>query len=238
MIGVQNMITLPYLSSLDIFLIWTVIVVLALLAYFLIKLIRLNKLFDSVKKEEKQRWQDLEMQAQKDYHSIIETANKKAQEIIFNAAQIEHESTTKFHDTVKEMLENQKLALNTTSSTLQKKHEEEINALNNEILNLLTNVYKDIEMTAKTDLEKYKELLKQQTFDAEKIAQKRVEEEYQKFEKEIVEAKNLKLKELDDNIYKILSKVSKEIIGKSLDLSTQEELIRTSLEKAKKEGAI
>lgn len=237
MIGVQTM-NLPYPSAFDTLLICITVVSLGFFIYFGLKLKKTNQKLDSVKNEEKNRWKDLELQAQKDYQEIIETANKKAQDIIFRAAQIEHESTTRFHSSVKEMLDNQKTALAATSNTLSKKHEEEINVLNSEILNLLTNVYKDIEVTAKTDLDQYKELLKRQTFDAEKLAQKRVEEEYQKLEKEIAQMKELKLKELDDNIYKILSIASKEIIGRSLDFSTQEELIHKSLDRAKKEGVI
>lgn len=232
------MYTLPVFSSLDIFLIWAAILGFSLFLYCGYKLRETNYKLNSVKNEEKNRWKDLELQAQKDYQKIIETANDKAQDIIFQAAQIQHESTTKFDNFVAQMLENQKTALNTTSSTLSKKHDEEISGLNNQILNLLTNVYKDIELSAKSDLEQYKKLLHQQTFDAERIAQKRIQEEYAKLEKEIQQRKEERFKELDDNIYKVLSKVSKDIIGKSIDTYNQQDLILKSLDQAKKDGAI
>jgi len=232
------MYTLPAFSALDIFLLWASIIGFSLFLYSAYRLRETNRKLDSVKNEEKNRWKDLELQAQKDYQKIIETANNKAQDIIFQAAQIQHESTTKFDSFVEQMLENQKSALSTTSSALSKKHDEEINGLNNHILNLLTNVYKDIEVSAKTDLEQYKKLLQQQTFDAERIAQKRVQEEYVKLEKEIQQKRDERFKELDDNIYKVLSKVSKNIVGKSLDTSTQQDLILNSLDKAKRDGAL
>jgi F0F1-type ATP synthase membrane subunit b/b' len=237
MIGVQTMLNLP-ITPITIFLLWASIIGFSLFIYAAYRLKELNNKIDDVKKEEKDRWRDLEIQAQKDYQKIIESANKKAQEIILQATQISHEGTTRFQNSVNEMLESQKKVLSSTSTSLAKKHEDEIIGLNDQILNLLTNIYKDIEVAAVKDLETYKQLLIQQTFDAESLAQKRIADEYAKLEKEIQEKREQKLKELDDNIYKVLTNVSKEIIGKSIDTSSQQELIIKSLEKAKKEGAL
>jgi len=54
-------------------------------------------------------------------------------------------------------------------------------------------------------------------------------------EREIEEYKKEKLKEVDERIYKILNEVAKNILGKTIDLSTHEKLVIESLEKAKKE---
>jgi uncharacterized protein YoxC len=45
-----------------------------------------------------------------------------------------------------------------------------------------------------------------------------------------------KIKELDSKIYQILSQVAKKTLGRSIDLSTHEELVMEALEKAKKEN--
>lgn len=54
-------------------------------------------------------------------------------------------------------------------------------------------------------------------------------------EKEIENYKQQKLKEIDQKIYQIIGEITKKITGKSIDLSTHEELVMEALEKAKKE---
>lgn len=53
--------------------------------------------------------------------------------------------------------------------------------------------------------------------------------------KDIENYKEEKLRELDKEIYKIISEVAQKTIGKATDLSTHEELVMEALEKAKKE---
>jgi len=55
-------------------------------------------------------------------------------------------------------------------------------------------------------------------------------------EKQIEDYKNEKLRELDENIYKIINEVAKNTIGKTIDLSTHEELVTKSLRQAKRDG--
>ncbi len=55
-------------------------------------------------------------------------------------------------------------------------------------------------------------------------------------EKQIEDYKNEKLRELDNNIYKIINEVAKSTIGKTIDLSTHEELVTKSLQQAKRDG--
>jgi len=60
-------------------------------------------------------------------------------------------------------------------------------------------------------------------------------EKIQETEKEIENYKKEKLKEVDQKIYQILGEVAKKTIGKTIDLSTHEELVIEALEKAKRE---
>ena len=76
------------------------------------------------------------------------------------------------------------------------------------------------------DLEKFEAIVKKENF--RKTSEKELENE-------IRQRKEKELQKLNDNIYKILSNISKEVIGKSLNLSDHEDLIIASLEKAKKE---
>lgn len=232
------MINVVNITPLTVFLVWLSVVSLTLLFYSAYKLRNAYKKLSITSDEEKKRWQELEQKAQNDYQEIIAVANKKAEEIISQANNVNTKSVASFEDAITSMLQNQKDSLETNSLEISKKHEQEVKELNNKIIILLTNIYKDIESTSRADLEAYKAAIKKQTFDAEKLAEEKVQQEYLRLEKEIEEKKAKKMQELEENIYKIISNISKDIIGKSLDLSSHEDLIVKSLDDAKNEGVI
>ena len=230
------MLNLSGITSLNVFFLWTTIVATGLFLYTFVSLKHKNKKIKEIKNQEEKRWRELESKAQKDYQEVLETANKKAQDIILQANHIRDESTADFQKAVDAMLSNQKEVLELTSLSIARKYEEEINRINKENIQTLQNIYKDIETSTKSDFTKYKEFIQQQTFDAEKIAKERIEEEYKKLENEINLRKEKELKKLNDDIYTILLNISKEVVGKSMNFSDHQDLIIDALERAKKEG--
>jgi hypothetical protein len=232
------MITLPELTSFNIFLIWLSIFFFALFLYSFLRLRKFDKNNKVSNAHEQKKWLELEEKAQKDYQEVLEAANKRAQEIILQATEIKNDTTNKFNNAFEALLESQKQTLEKSTISLSSRHLEEITKINSDSIALITNIYKDFEITTKADLDKYKTAISQQTFEAEKLAAQRMKDEYIKLEKEIADRRTQKLQALDTNIYKLLTIVSKDVIGKALDFSDQEELVAQSLDKAKKEGVI
>lgn len=227
-----------HLTTLNVFLIWLSVVCLGLFVFVTYKLTKANKNLGRLSKEESKKWQDLETKAAQDAQAIIEAANKRAAEITLKASEVNNESSLKLQKTIDAIMANQKEALENVSSTILKTHQEQVSQLNRHILEVAGNIYKDIDTNSRADVHAFLELIKKQTFEAEKFAESRIKEEYDKMEMEIAQRREEKLRKLDENIYKILSNISKDIIGKSLDLSSQQDLIIKSLNQAKKEGEI
>lgn len=229
---------LSYLSSFNVFLLWLSFASVVLFAYVLIKLNKTNKKLVDLNKQRENRWQELDTQAQKSYQEIIETANKKAVEITLKATEINNESAIKLQQTIDSLLKNQKEAIESVSESVLKTHQNQITELNRHILEVSGSIYKDIEANSKIEMLAFIEIMKRQTFDAESNAQQKIKEEYEKLERDLELKKEEKLKILEINIYKILTNISKDVIGRSLDLSAQQDLILKSLTQAKKEGNI
>ncbi|MBI2621945.1 MAG: hypothetical protein HYW63_04880 [Candidatus Levybacteria bacterium] len=232
------MINLSDFTTLDIFLAWLVIVSTTLFLWATYTLRNTNQRIKDIKDQEEKKWKDLEDKAQRDYQEILQSANKKAQEIILRATEVRQEGVMGFQDSAQKMFEAQKEAIKQISLALSNKYETELKKINEEHIKLLINIYKDIETSAKSDFTKYKDIIQKQTFDAERIAEQKIKEEYEKLESEIKELRQKKLNELNSEIDNIILNVSKEVIGKSLDLSAHENLIIEALEKAKKEKVI
>ena len=232
------MINLSDITAVNVFFAWLSLVSTTLFLWATISLKKTYQKMKEVKEQEEKRWHDLEDKAQLDYQKIIQAANRKAEEIILQAIELKHESVASLQTSQDAMIQNQAEVMKQISEDLFSKQREEVNKINEENIKILTNVYKDIEESAKSDFANYKKIVQEQTFQAEKIAQDRINQEYQKLESEIAELKQKKLKELNDNINNMLLKISKEVIGKSLDISEHEDLVIKALDKAKKEGII
>lgn len=229
------MINLSEITYVDIFFAWLSVVSTTLFIWATFSLKRTHEKIKEIKEQEEKRWKDLEDKAQRDYQEVLEAANKKAQEIILQATQISHESTINLQNSMDRMLNNQNTALRQISKSLSRKHEEQVNQIIENSIKILTNTYKNIELTTNSDFEKYKEDIQKQTFEAHTVAQQRIKQEYEKLEIEINQLKEKRLQELNSTIDNIIQNISKEVIGKSLNLSDQEDLIIKALDQAKKD---
>src|SRR4030042_4913980 len=68
-----------------------------------------------------------------------------------------------------------------------------------------------------------------------RMVEEKLSQEIARVDKEVETHKQQKIKQLDTQIYQIISEVAKNTIGRSVDMSTHEELVMEALEKAKKE---
>lgn len=232
------MINLPNLSPLNGFLILLSISSLSLFFTSIIYAIWNKRKADEIIEKEEDKWEDLEVKAQRDYHELIESANKKAEEIILHASEIKQESTNFLQDSVELMLADQRKILEEASTALSKQFEAQLKQVNDNNIQLLKNIYKGIETDVESDYSEYKDVIKKQTFEAENIAKEKIKQEYEKLEIEIKDYREKMLNKVNDDIYKILINISKSVLGKSLDTKEHEDLIIDSLNRAKKENII
>jgi flagellar biosynthesis/type III secretory pathway protein FliH len=184
------------------------------------------------------KWMELESKSYRDYQEIIQSANKKAEEIILQATELKEDTGSNFQNSVNMLLEEQEKLLKDASSALSKKFQEQAEEVNHNNVEMLSNIYKDIEKNAEESYSEYKELIKKQTFEAERIAQEKIRGEYSKLEQEVKEYREKMMQKVNDDIFKILLNVSKTVIGKSLSFKDQQDLIINSLAQAKKENLI
>ena len=230
------MLNLPELTSINIFLIWLSVFSVSLLLVFFIALKRQTNKLKDVKRLEKDRWSDLEYQAQKDYQEIIDAANDRAKAIISEATHINEDSQNKLQNLYDKLIEDQKQVLEEATNSASVQYKDQVDLVNKKNIELLSNMYKGIEDYANSSFEEYKKVVERQTFESEKIAQEKIKAKYDELDRELQIEKDEMLKKLNDDIYKIPFNISKMVIGKSLDFSDHEELIIKALNEAKKEG--
>ncbi|MFH1536273.1 MAG: hypothetical protein ABIC96_04395 [Patescibacteria group bacterium] len=166
---------------------------------------------------------------------VIEEASIKAQEIINKAHRFDESSNIMLESEIQKVTKNQAKNLTDTSVEFLNIFKTALVELKNDNLKVLTNITKDVERDLINELTDYKDLLRQETLNSQKIIEKKIEEEYSSIQSEINVYKEKQIKLIDELIYKVLSKVSELALGQTLNFETQEDLVIDALNKAKQE---
>lgn len=147
---------------------------------------------------------------------------KKQQEISVSNAwkNIKNDTALYFQKAINNFIINYQKQLNETKADSIK-----------QVNNISNNIGKDAVLVLKQLTEDFQNEISS----FRKIASGKINVFYQQTEKEIKEYKDEKLEEIDDKINAVIRQAAEEVIGKSLDTESHQELVLDALEKAKKE---
>lgn len=167
---------------------------------------------------------------------ITDEANNKAIDIINKANLSENIASENFNREVKRIASLQIKEFEKATSDFMKLYTQVLQDLKSKNIELFQNISKDIEVNTIEEIKNFKESMEKLTVSSEKLVKKKIDTDYEDVEKEIQSYKEEKLQKIDQDIYKLLEKVSSLVLGKAISLSEHEDLIEKALEKAKKEG--
>lgn len=167
--------------------------------------------------------------------AILEKAQTKALELI-NSAQFYNEETKHvFEDQLKAARQNQSLEFDETSKEFLESYKKAIEELKSGDIKDLHNISKSIEQDAEKQVGDFAKIIEEETVSAQKIVERKIEEEYRKVREEVDHYKATQLAKIDEQIYEIIKKVTAQALGKGLSLEEHEQLVVDALEKAKSE---
>ncbi len=199
---------------------------------------RVGKTEDEMKKlkrETEKRQEEILERARYDYEAIITHATEKAEEIINGANTIHDRSSGVLDSDYDKLLTEQRLKLAESSEELKRKYEDQIDQINKQNVQLLQSAYKDIIEYSAATLGIFKQDLEKETFESKKLADEKIQAEYEKLDAELEQKKKEAIERINQNISKVLLFVSKEAFGKNIKVEDQQQLILQSLDRAKKE---
>jgi len=168
---------------------------------------------------------------------IIDDANNTAMDIVSKANLSTDIASSNFNQEVKRIASLQIKEFEKATSDFMKLYAHVLQDLKSKNIEVFQNISKDIEVNTMGEIKNFKESMEKLTVSSQHLVKKKIDTDYEEVKKEINNYKKGKLKKIDDEIYQLLEKVSKLVLGKALSLSEHEDLIQKSLEKAKKEGA-
>lgn len=168
---------------------------------------------------------------------IIDEANSKAIDIVNKADLSTDIAKTKFNEQITRIASSQIKEFEKNSSDFIKLYGRVLQDLKSKNIEVFQNISKDIEANTMGEIKNFKDSMEKLTVSSQQMVKKKIDADYRASKKEIDNYKAEELKKFDNEIYKLLEKVSNLVLGKALSLSEHEDLIQKSLEKAKKEGA-
>ena len=166
---------------------------------------------------------------------IIQDAALQAEEIVRRAEILKTDTNEKAKIELASLTNLQKDALAKASADLLSVYEEAIKHLNDDDINILKNVTKNIEGLALEEVKQFEKQLHDETVGQQEVVDKKIQEAFGKAEEELAAYKKEKLLAIDHEVYELLKRVTKDVIGKRLSFDDQRELVMAALERAKKE---
>jgi len=173
---------------------------------------------------------------------LILELNKKTQDLIGEAVDFYKKEIA----LLSQLLEKEALEMSAFNEKVQERilkgAEEKLKTLKEEVEKEISDFRKIqsrsqalLTQKVKNEIERLSSGMVEQINSIYQSTSEKMNEKILKKEKEIEEYKREKIKELDQKIYQIITEVAKKTIGKTIDVSTHEELVMEALEKAKKE---
>lgn len=182
-----------------------------------------------------------------DYEKVLQKAHTNAEEIIHKAAdeashltnegkdfsqQINQQVDTSFTKIVK----NNTISLQNTADTFLQIYETSLNKVKNTYENEMITILQKIQEDTRNDFSQMQEKIQQKTIDTQTGLIKQIEDDFTKAQMEIKEYKKHKLQEINQNMAKLIMRISEEVLGQAIPIQQHQQLIADALEKAQKEG--
>ncbi len=174
-------------------------------------------------------------QAHANAQEIITLANKQAGEILASSKAYENNSNQALKDKLVVLEQQQESVFAKASQDMKVAYQNMLTQIQEQDINTLKTITKDIESDVIADFKEFRDVLEKETINSEKIAKGKIDEEYLAMEKDLDEYKKQKYQKIDEDIYKILYRVSEMVLNQGISYDKHKELVIDALETAKKE---
>jgi F0F1-type ATP synthase membrane subunit b/b' len=174
-------------------------------------------------------------QAHEKAQEIIEQANRNAMNILASSKQYENTSNSELKGKLTMLEEQQEEVFNKASQEMKTAYQNLLTQIQDQDINTLKSMTKDIESDVLADFNEFRASLEKETINSEKIVKEKIDEEYLTIEKELEAYKKQKYDQIDQDIYKILYRVTEMVMSQGISFDKHKQLVLEALDTAKKE---
>ncbi len=164
---------------------------------------------------------------------IISESNLKAQKLLEDTQAFSQATKILMEKELKDVSDRQLKSLDSTSKGLLEMYKNVIAKEEDKNVETLESFSKDLKSELVTEVEGFKDILHRETIETQQMVEQKVNAEFKKAIDEISSFKAKRLKKVDDNVFRILVLVSKDVFGKILSMDEHQRLVLEALQKAK-----
>lgn len=174
-------------------------------------------------------------QAHEKAQELINQANKQASDILASSKTYEDNSNQTLKNKLTELEKQQADVFTKASDDMKIAYQNMITQIQEQDINTLKSMTKDIQSDILADFKEFRDDLEKDTIKSEKVVKEKINDEYLTVQKDLDDYKKQKYQELDNDIYKILYRVSEMVLNQGISYDKHKELVIEALETAKKE---
>ncbi len=171
-------------------------------------------------------------QARQKAHEIIMAASVQARQAVAETKLFQEQASDVSSEISNTLQSIQKEELQKTSEGLRIEYSRAFDELLKEYINMFKSISKDIEVQATLEIKDFKNILRRETLESQKIVGEKIDKLYADTSNEVEDYKKQEIQKIQDNIYKITENAVQLAIGKSIDLDKHEDLILEALKEA------
>lgn len=194
-----------------------------------------QKLNNQLQSQMAERPAKLLAEAHEKAQAIIEQANKQAMELMTMSKTFEENSNTELKAKLASLEKQQEEVFNNASTEMKTAYQDLLVQIQEEDINTLKTMTKDIQEDVLSDFNTFRNNLEKETINSEKVVKEKINEEYLSLQKELEAYKKEQYEKLDNDIYKILYRVSEMVMSQGISFDKHKQLVLQALETAKKE---
>lgn len=175
-------------------------------------------------------------QARRDAAATVQGADKKAAQILNEAELLKRDAVKELRAAFDELSKKEREHLEKTGREFVLAQQNMAGESKKAYVKTVESAAHRIGEDARTTIHEFQKFLREEIARYQSVTDKRIEEWHTKAQQEIDDYKKQALSKIDESIYKIISSVSKRVIGEALDLESHQSFVIKALEEAKREG--
>src|SRR6266702_647909 len=155
-------------------------------------------------------------QAHEQSQQIISQANKQASEILASSKVYEDNSNKALKEKLVDLEKQQSAVFTKASDDMKLAYQNMITQIQEQDINTLKTMTKDIESDVLADFKEFRDELEKETINSEKVVKEKIDEEYLSIQKDLDDYKKQQYQKVDEDIYKILYRVSEMVLNQGI----------------------
>ncbi|GEM_PF-4579713 len=174
--------------------------------------------------------------AHKKAGSILRQTAEKASKMLAQSSYLNDEIHQDFDNTLQHIANQDLSHLGRENQSFMQDYHKSLEQIKQEYMEQLHEVVQQIKESSESEMQGYRDSLRQETIDAQQIVGQKINEEFEKSQREIQVYKQKQIDQIDKSIQSKVDDIAKKVFGKAISAELHEKLIIEALEEAKKKG--